>query len=136
MKYQGKQRVNIMTHEIMTETTEVTRPSGRFTWREVEVCEIQDYSEHATEFDSVEAIIEAIYTAPELFSDLSKNDNIVKVELVETETTQHSSFSADKFLLVTYYWEHDEDEDGKQLFRTAEIRWEQKSRYIGTLTTY
>ena len=113
--------------------TELSRPIGDFRWQDVDVLVIDDSSEN--EFESVDAIVEAIHVNSGLFDYLSNADNIEKVELIETETRYATGgVDYDEYLLVTYTWLNDYDDEGNLILHTEEIRWNRKTHYVGSLT--
>ena len=121
-----------------TEATEVSRPAGNFWWKETEVLVINTYgTEH--EFDSVEAIVEAIFTNSELF-EFANADEILKVEEVteyRIDNLGHRS-AWDYALRVTWtYGDNviDEDDNETDELNTQQtyIQWKTKNIYIGSV---
>jgi hypothetical protein len=115
--------------------TELVRPAGNFRWQEVDVLVIDD--EHENEFESFDAIVEAIFELSDgMFSDIPKYADISKVELIET--TDKSIISGrmhyDEFILVHYTWDAIVDDNDELIPQTAEIRWNRKTHYVGSLT--
>ena len=121
-----------------TEATEVSRPTGDFWWKKTRVLVINTYgTEH--EFDSVEAIVEAIFTNSELF-EFANADEILKVEEVtEYRIDNLGQRSAwDYALRVTWTYgervlDENDNETDELITQQTYIQYESKSIYIGSV---